>query len=337
MQYREAIGRAILEAMSDPSVVLLGAGVADPKGCFGTCLPARKVYPERVFETPLSENMLTGALVGMSLAGLKPIYVHARADFAFLSFEHLGNTAAKWRETHGSQEPLPLVVRMLVGRGWGQGPQHSQNAASMLAHVPGLRLFMPCAPQSAYSAIGEALACGAPSVIIEQRRLYDTEGAVISQPWCDLVRSDPVGTVLPEVALIALSGAWPDVLAAQAELARMGINATALCVQGWPLPAAELVTIVAGADGRLVIVDTDWTECSLASEVVTVCAEQGALSCPPVRIGPPRTACPTAAGLEADWYPSVEDVVNAALQVLGREAVIVGAIPERRDGRKEPF
>ena len=183
MKYRDAISQSIVQAMkADPKVLLLGEMVTDPKHVFNTTALAHEHFPSRVIETPVSESMITGACVGLALEGWRPILVHARADFSPLSFSHLINTAAKIPFLH--RRPLPFVMRVIVGRGWGQGPVHSQSFHHMLAQVPGLNVFVP-SPGRYDFLLGTALRSRQPSVIVEPRRLYETEqseaaGCVVS-------------------------------------------------------------------------------------------------------------------------------------------------------------
>ena len=171
--YRDNLATGLLEAMeADDRVVVLGAGVADPKGVFGTTLEAHRRFPSRVIETPLSENMLTGACAGLAANGWRPVLVHARFEFALLGMEHLVNTIAKWPWLHGGQR-LPVVIRCIVGRGWGQGPTHSQSFHHWLAGVPGLRVLYPVLPDDVGRMLKEAILGEGPVVFIEPRRMYE--------------------------------------------------------------------------------------------------------------------------------------------------------------------
>ena len=106
---------------------LIGLGANDPKSIFNTTKSVVKHYPKRVYDMPISESAVTGIVIGASLRGLKPIMIHQRLDFALLSFEQIINQAAKWFYMFDGKLPVPILIRMIVGRGWGQGPQHSQN------------------------------------------------------------------------------------------------------------------------------------------------------------------------------------------------------------------
>ena len=162
--------RAILE--DDPKALIFGVGVNDGAKCiFGTTKLAAEKYPDRVIETPLSETMLTGAMVGLAADGWHPTLVHARADFLYLSGEHLLNTAATFRMIHG--KACPITVRAIIGRGWGNGPMHTKAPLRMF-DVPGIDLFTPTSAAGIHDAMTNAVCTGNPTVIMEQRHLYDS-------------------------------------------------------------------------------------------------------------------------------------------------------------------
>lgn len=161
---------AILDA--DPKALIFGVGVNDGAKCiFGTTKIVAQAYPDRVIETPLSETMLTGAMVGLAADGWHPTFVHARADFLYLSAEHLLNTAATFKMIHG--KPCPVTVRAIIGRGWGNGPMHTKAPLRMF-DVPGIDLFTPISVEGIHDAMTNAARTGNPTVILEQRHLYDT-------------------------------------------------------------------------------------------------------------------------------------------------------------------
>jgi len=163
MQREITYGQAILEATrqameEDPAVFVLGLGVDDPKGIFGTTLDLHKQFgPERSFDTPLAEDAMTGLCVGAAMAGLRPIHVHQRMDFILLAMNQLVNMAAKMRYSFGGAYKVPMVVRAVIGRSWGQGPQHSQSFHSYFMHVPGLKVMAPATPYDAKGALIAAI------------------------------------------------------------------------------------------------------------------------------------------------------------------------------------
>ena len=132
------------ELARDPAVVIFGLDVDDPKAILGsTSGLSQKFGADRVFGTPLSEDAMTGTAIGMALAGLRPVHIHIRMDFLMLAMNQLVNIAAKTMYTFGGQMSVPLVVRVMIGRSWGQGAQHSQAFQSFFMHVPGLKVVAP--------------------------------------------------------------------------------------------------------------------------------------------------------------------------------------------------
>ena len=151
LKYSEAISEGLVQGMErDPNVFIMGIGVDYPSGIFGTTLEASKKFGgSRVFDTPACENALTGIAIGAAACGKRPVLVHARNDFMFLGFDQMLNLAAKWKYMFGGTSNVPIVVRAVIGKGWGQGATHSQSLQAVLAHFPGLCVVMPAFPRDA--------------------------------------------------------------------------------------------------------------------------------------------------------------------------------------------
>jgi pyruvate dehydrogenase E1 component beta subunit len=169
---------AILEATAqclaaDPRVYLMGEGVADPKGIFGTTLGLIEQFgPDRIIDMPVAENGLTGIAIGSALMGRRPVMVHQRVDFAMLALEQLGNNAAKMFFVSNGAHRVPLTVRMIIGRGWGQGPEHSQALEPVFAHFPGLKVAMPATPYDAKGLLIAAIEDDNPVILLEHRWMH---------------------------------------------------------------------------------------------------------------------------------------------------------------------
>src|SRR5438552_234054 len=163
----------------DPAVVLFGLDVDDPRAIQGTTRGLVEKYgPERVFGTPLSEDAMTGAAVGMALAGLRPIHVRSRMDFLLLAMNQLVNVAAKSRYMYGGRVHVPLVVRAMIGKSWGQGAQHSQGLHGMFMHVPGIKVVAPSTPYDAKGCLAAAIRDDNPVLYVEHRLLHFQKGPV---------------------------------------------------------------------------------------------------------------------------------------------------------------
>ena len=178
--YVESIRLAQKQILSeDEKTFILGLGANDAKGMFGTNSGLVEEFgPRRVMDAPLSENTLTGVSIGMAAMGFKPILVHHRLDFTLTAFEQMINQAAKWYFNSAGKSHIPLLMRMVVGRGWGQGPTHGQSFQSIFSHVPGLKVIMPATPQDAGDMILGGLADGNPVIYIEHRWLHGIKSPV---------------------------------------------------------------------------------------------------------------------------------------------------------------
>ncbi len=279
----------------------MGAGVTDHKGVFGTTLKAKEQFPDRVIETPLSEQMLTGACVGLAQNGYTPIFVHARMDFMSLSVEHLVNTAAK---LNFMGEKIPMMVRCIIGQGFGNGPQHTQNFAHWFANVPGLDVHMPVGRDGIRAAFA-SLADGNTVVMVEHRRLYETElhfGFAHSPNTTD-------------VNLYAFSAATID-----ADRAAILLEARAdLNVNVWPIEHLNHRWFKHGWEqgGMNIVLDIGPQAYGPSAQFAANLYEGGATQVR--RISPPHTPCPASYPLEQAWYPTPEHIANVALEMLGRK------------------
>ncbi len=159
--------------------ILIGEGVPDPKCCFGTTRDLHKKFPGQVFDSPISENGVTGICIGAALNGIKPIHIHMRQDFLLYAFDQIVNNAAKWSSMFGGQGGhVPLVIKAFTGRGWGSGHQHSQNLESIFCHIPGLKVIVPSSPRTAKGLLIAAAHDKNPCIILEDRWIHHLEGEV---------------------------------------------------------------------------------------------------------------------------------------------------------------
>src|SRR3990167_3336413 len=171
IKFHQAILEATTQLMeSNPDVYVIGLGAPDPKGLFGTTMGLEEKFgPNRVMDMPASENAMTGIVIGSALMGMRPIMTHQRVDFSLLALDQLINNAAKWHYMFGGKGSVPMVVRMFIGRGWGQGPQHSQTLHSIFAHIPGLKVVMPSNPQDAKGLFISSVQDNNPVIFLEHR------------------------------------------------------------------------------------------------------------------------------------------------------------------------
>jgi pyruvate dehydrogenase E1 component beta subunit len=313
-------------------------GVDDPKGIFGTTVSAfRKFGPARVFDTPLAENALTGVAVGAALSGLRPVMVHARTDFLLLTMDQIVNNAAKWRYMSGGGLTVPLTVRAIVGRGWGQAAQHSQSLQAMFAHVPGLRVAMPSNAHDAKGLLLAAIADDSPTIMIEHRALFEEAAPVPAEPYEAPVGTGKVVRAGSDVTVVAISQMVGEARKAAETLAVEGISVEVIDPR-WLAPLDdELIFSSVARTGRLVIADTSWTSCGVSAEIAARAVERlwGRLRAPIVRVALPDVPTPCSSKLEQAYYPGAAEIAAAARRVLG---VSGEALPRAEDSQfRGPF
>ena len=177
ISYNQAVKEATQQEMDrDDSVIIMGMGVDDPRGIYGTTLGlVEKFGAGRVFDTPLAEEAMTGVALGCALGGLRPMQIHIRMDFMLLAMNQLINMAAKMSYMYGGAVSAPIVVRVMVGRSWGQGPQHSQGLHSLFMHIPGLKVVAPTTAYDAKGCLVAALRDNNPVIYMEHRLLHGLE------------------------------------------------------------------------------------------------------------------------------------------------------------------
>jgi pyruvate/2-oxoglutarate/acetoin dehydrogenase E1 component len=324
-----------LEMHRDPRVLLFGLDVDDPKAILGTTRGlAEKFGSERVFGTPLSEDAMTGAAIGMALAGLRPIHVHIRMDFVMLAMNQLINMAAKSSYMFGGQEHVPMVVRSIIGKSWGQGAQHSQGLHAMFMHVPGLKVVAPSTPYDAKGCLIQSIRDDNPVMYIEHRILYYQKGPVPLGEYVIPPGKARVAVRGSDVTLVGISYMQVECLRAQRYLEAAGVSAEVIDPI-WLSPL-DIETIEASArrTGRLLVVDSGWTTCGAGAEILAAIAERdGAGSVRLARIGFAPVPCPTTPSLEQHFYPDARMIASRAYRLV--KGADTRWIPEERPEFKD--
>ncbi len=317
MKFREAVRDATLQALDrDPSVFLIGVGIVDPRAVWGTLTGALdKFGPDRVIEGPLAENALTGICVGAAALGMRPILVHHRIDFLLLTMDQLINHAAKWRPMFGGQQTVPMVVRAVVGRGWGNGPQHTQSHHALFSHVPGLKTVVPSNTRDAKGLLLAAVEDDDPVIFIEHRWLHEDEADVPTEYFTTPLGRAAVVRSGGDVTIVAAGPMVSEALRAAKALEETRIEAEVIDLRTLrPLDTDTVVESVSRT-GRLVVADPDWAPCGVAGEVVARVAEQAldALRSRPIRVTWPDSAVPSSQAIEPLFYPGAREIQAAAM------------------------
>jgi pyruvate dehydrogenase E1 component beta subunit len=324
--YAQAINEALdLALETDPNVLCFGLGVPDPKGVFGTTIGLQEKHGEtRVFDMPTSENGMTGIAIGAALSGMRPVMTHQRLDFFLLAMDQLVNNAAKWHYMFGGQSSVPLTIRLILGRGWGQGPTHSQNLQSWFAHIPGLKVVMPSTPEDAKGLLIEAIFDPNPVIFLEHRWLHNSVAHV---PEGD--SRIPLGKarVLQEgvdLTVIAMSTLVPEARRAAVYLSENEIDCDIIDLRSLSPLDWQAIYASVQKTGRLLVLDTGSASHSIAAEIVAKVSMEcwSSLKCAPHRIAMPDIPVPTSFALTKDLYPSTKDIVFTASKMLDRKLEI---------------
>ena len=321
LMYGEAIREALDQAMElSEDVFVMGEGVDDAGGTFGSTLGlAERFGPDRCFDLPLAENGFTGAAVGAALAGMRPVVVHQRMDFLLLTMDPLVNHAAKWRYMFdGMAGSVPLTVRAIVGKGWGQAAQHSQSLQAMFAQVPGLRVAMPATPFDAKGLLLSSILGEDPVVFIEARSLYDTTGHVPEQPYLIPFGKARVVCQGNDVTFVANSYLLPEAIKAAEVLKTKNISADVIDIRTVAPWDKETILGSVNKTGHLVVLDTASESFGVSAEIAATIHKNAfkTLKSPVERVTLPDTPTPCASDLEQLYYPTTETVCEAARRAL---------------------
>jgi pyruvate/2-oxoglutarate/acetoin dehydrogenase E1 component len=322
MSYQEAIREALREEMlRDERVFLIGEDIGKYGGSFGVTRTLFDQFgPERVRDTPISENSIVGAGTGAALAGMRPVMEIMLADFAGLAMDQICTQAAKLRFMTGGQCKVPWVLRMPQGGGAGKSiaAQHSQSLEIWFANIPGLKVVLPSTPYDAKGLLKAAIRDDNPVVFLEHKLLYSFRGLVPAQEYvlplgrCDLKRQGKDVTVVASGAMV-----WHAMQAANI-LAHEGISVEIVDVCTISPLDEETIGASARKTGRVVLVAEPCRSYGPTGEWGMVVVEQAFdyLKAPIVRVTGRFSPIPFADSIEKGVWPGTDDVVRAIQRVM---------------------
>lgn len=319
LNYGEAIREALEEELArDPRVVLYGEDVALHGGIFGVLGGLSAKFGERVFDTPIAENLIAGMAVGAAMRGLRPVAELQFADFVLCAADEIFLKAGAWRYTHDGAFRLPLVIRTPSG-GYGFGPEHSQCPEAYVMHTPGLRVAVPSTPADVKGLLKSAVRSDDPVVLFEHKLLYPVTGEVPEGEH--LV---PFGRAAVRRRGDALTiVAWQDMLrrtlAAAEELAADGIEVEV--IDPLTLNPFDWDTLLESVrrTGGCMVVEEAYRTLGVGAEIGARLMEEafGYLDKPFVRLAIPDVPVPTAPHLVATLVPDTAAIVHAVRKLLG--------------------
>jgi pyruvate dehydrogenase E1 component beta subunit len=319
--YCDALNEAIVQEMDrDERVFVYGIGAPDHKKIFGsTAHILERFGPARCNDTPISEDCMTGFGLGAAINGLRPIHIHIRIDFLLLAMNQLSNMVSSFAYGSAGRMNVPLVIRAVVGRGWGQGYQHSKTMHSVFAHIPGLKVVTPTTVADAKGLLVSAIRDDNPVIVIEHRWLYWQEGPLPEGDFT--VRIGEPNVIREGKDLTVIATSWMNVEALKAAdiLARRGVHIEVVDPRTLAPLEDEMLVASVEKTRHCIVADNDWSFCGFGAEVAARIAEKcfGKLKSPVERIGFAHVPCPTSRHLENEFYPNAVQIIRAVERKLG--------------------
>ena len=304
-----------------PEVFVIGQGLWSPWYVGNSMTDLDKKFGKnRVIDTPVSESATTGAAVGASLTGMKPIVVHPRMDFMLYAMDAIVNQAAKWSHMFGGQAHPGVTIRGIINRGGEQGAQHSQALHAWFAHVPGLRVVMPSTVADARDLLVASVLSEDPVIYIDDRWLYEQEADLPPIKEISLKIQKPQITLEGKDLTIIASGYSSFLVRnASAKLKNLNIYPEIIDVRILnPLNIESIVKSVKKTK-KFLVVDPGWISSGFSAELIAKVVENldiNCLKCPPARIALPDAPAPTSRVLEKEYYTSEEDIISATKNLV---------------------
>jgi pyruvate dehydrogenase E1 component beta subunit len=319
LTYSDTINRTLEFLLaSDEEVILIGQGVKSPWYVGSTCNGlVEKFGEDRVIDTPISENGITGVSVGASFTGMKPIVVHPRMDFMLYAFDPIINQAANWSYMSGGKSNASVVFWGIINRGGEQAAQHSQALYSLFAHIPGLKIISPSTPYDVKGLLISAVRDPDPVVFIDDRWLYQQKGEVPSEDYVIEIGKGIIRKKGKDVSLISFSNTMYVAAAAAEELEKSGVSVELIDLRSIKPYDKNLIAESIGRTGKVAIVDGSWKTGNFSAEISAFISEYlfEKLKAPVVRICLPDSPAPASNTLEKNYYITSERIVDTVKQL----------------------
>jgi pyruvate dehydrogenase E1 component beta subunit len=318
--YREAVALGIAREMRrDPTVVCLGEDIGAAEGVFKTTVGLFSEFgPERVWDTPISEQAIAGAAMGAAMTGMRPVAEIMFSDFLACCFDYVANEIPKMRYMTGGQVTVPLVIRTANGGGLGFGAQHSQAVENWPLAIPGLKIAAPSTPDDVVGLMASAIRSDDPVIFFEHKGLLATKGEPAAEGHVVLLGEAVVRRKGDDVTLVALAYTVPRALDAAERLAADGISAEVIDLRCLiPMDARTVLDSVARTS-RLVIVEENPYQGGWGGTLASIVAEEGFydLDAPIRRVASACVPLPFSSNLEDVVIPSVDRITEAVRHSL---------------------
>tara|TARA_B100000073_G_scaffold320582_1_gene300391 strand:+ start:693 stop:1676 length:984 start_codon:yes stop_codon:yes gene_type:complete len=304
-----------------PEVFLIGQGLWSPWYVGNSMIDLDKKYgQDRVIDSPVSESAVTGAAVGSSLTGMRPVVIHPRMDFMLYAMDAIVNQAAKWSHMTGGQANPCLTIRSIINRGGEQGAQHSQSLHSWFAHIPGLKVIIPFSPLDARDLLISSVLSNDPVIYIDDRWLYEEVEEIKPIKEIDLNEVRPK-YINKGNDLTIVGSSYSTLIAKNVseKLKDLGVYSDVIDLRIINPFNPSLIIDSVKKTGKLVVIDGGWSTCGLASEVIASVYENlevNYFKIKPLRITLPNSPAPTSKKLENIYYHNTDAVLKKILTAI---------------------
>lgn len=316
----DAIRKALVDSVeTDKRIVIMGLGVDDPKGIFGTTLNIHKKYRKQVFDLPTAENSFTGFALGMATSGFKPVIVHQRVEFSLLSIEQIFNQISKWYFMSGGKVSVPMVIRLIIGKGWGQGPQHSQSLETIFSHIPGLKVVCPTNPENSYHLLKESIKDPNPVIFFEHRWLHGVFGKINYKKKFKIGKSI-IEQKGKDILLISYSYSVIECIKAATFLKNFyNVKCEILNLLTLrPIDKNQIINTVKKKN-KILIVDNGMMEFGISAEISALIHETIKKKVNVQRIGVFNAPIPSTVSLAKHYYPEADKIVFRVLKMMNKK------------------
>jgi pyruvate/2-oxoglutarate/acetoin dehydrogenase E1 component len=316
--FYEAINEALnLSLKKNKNTLIMGLGSDDPKNIFGTTKNLQEIYGKnRVIDLPTSENACMGIAIGLSINKIKPIISHQRVEFALLAFEQIVNQAAKFNYTTAGKLNIPIVVRLIIGRGWGQGTQHSQSLESIFSHFPGLKVIAPSNANDAKGLMLSSIEDKNPVMFYEHRWLHNTNGFVKNKYFKTPIGKAKIIKKGKDITVVSFSYMIIEAIKSINYLKKFKVNIELIDLR--TIKPMDTKTIIKSVKKtrRLLVIDGGWTDFGVGAEVVSKITQKLKLKTLPKIIGLRNSPIPSSRNLSKEIYPFYGDIIYEILKML---------------------
>ena len=311
--FAEAINEGTHQAMKiSKDIILMGQLVNTEHGVFGTTAGLSKKFgTDRVRDFPVAESLMTSAAIGAAVAGKRVILVHIRIDFMYYSMDAIVNWLSLWRFKSNGKSSCPIVIRAIIGKGWGNGPQHSKSTHSWFANLPGIRVGIPSNAFDAKGMILESIFNDDPTILIEHRSIFNLKQNVPIEPYRVEFGKCEIRQKGSDITIVAIGYGLIETMKSLKKFHYNKIYPEIIDIKSLsPLDANTIINSVRKT-GRLAVIDPCWKSFGASSEIISVVTQKiKKMKSKPIKITYPDSHTPASEALEKNYYFDHEVIFN---------------------------